>query len=339
LAEEDIRGRMLADVVPEMADLLNKAAKRPHRLREQTIGLPQQDGTLRRLLVRIAVEVDRRKIIGFVVTFDDITELASAQRKAAWADVARRIAHEIKNPLTPIQLSAERLKRKYLEQITTDRETFETCTDIIVRQVGDIGRMVDEFTAFARLPAPSIAPENLGDMIQQALFLQRGAHPDVEFIFEPSFNPVIVPCDRDQIGRALTNLFQNAVDAIERRAPDGTEPLIPGRVTVTLIDDGTIRAIAVEDNGPGFPRTGRHQLTEPYVTTRAEGTGLGLAIVTKIMEDHGGNIRLEDSPAGGARVCLVFPLSEDHANTNANIDTRDKTDSGMKRKKMRAHGT
>lgn len=345
-AEKDLCGRKLRDAVPEMADLLVKAKRRPYRLREQIIDLTQNDGTSRRLLVRIAVEVDRLKIIGFVVTFDDITELASAQRKAAWADVARRIAHEIKNPLTPIQLSAERLKRKYINQITSDRETFEICTDIIIRQVGDIGRMVDEFTAFARMPTPTIAPENLGDLIQQALFLPSGANPDVEFVFEAPSHTVIVPCDRDQIGRALTNLLQNAVDAIERRAPGGTDPLAPGRtnpltpgrVTVSLIDDGTQLAVTVEDNGPGFPRAERHQLTEPYVTTRAEGTGLGLAIVKKIMEDHGGNLRLEDSPAGGARVCLVFPMLEDRPDTVTDLDTIRNIDSNIKRKKMRAHG-
>lgn len=343
MADEDLRGRKLADVVPEMADLLDEAKRRPQRLSEQTIGLAQSDGTLRRLLVRIAVEVDRRKIIGFVVTFDDITELLSAQRKAAWADVARRIAHEIKNPLTPIQLSAERLKSKYLDQITSDRETFETCTDIIVRQVGDIGRMVDEFSAFARLPAPVIAPEDLGEMIEQAMFLPGGAHPEVEFAFEAPAKRVVLPCDREQIGRALTNLIQNAIDAIERRTPSGTEPLAPGRVTVNLIDDGTLQAIVVEDNGPGLPRAERHRLTEPYVTTRPEGTGLGLAIVKKIMEDHGGTLRLEDSPTGGARVCLVFPLPEDRSDTVANLETAANKDaaantgSGMKRK-MRAHG-
>lgn len=338
MAETDVQGRMLGTVVPEMSGLLEEARQRPHRLSEQTIGLAQNDGTLRRLLVRIAVELDRRRIIGFVVTFDDITELASAQRKAAWADVARRIAHEIKNPLTPIQLSAERLKRKYLSQITSDRETFETCTDIIVRQVGDIGRMVDEFSAFARLPAPVIAPEDLAEMIRQAMFLPGGAHPELEFAFEAPPHPVIVSCDREQIGRALTNLFQNAIDAIGRRAPNETEPLAPGRVQVSLIDEAGVRAVVVDDNGPGFPRAERHRLTEPYVTTRLEGTGLGLAIVKKIMEDHGGNLRLEDSPAGGARVCLVFPLPEDRPATLSDPDTDSGADSGMKRKTMRAHG-
>ena len=331
LSQEQVRGRRLAEVVPEMADLIEEAGLRPQRLIERTISLAQDDGGVRHLLVRIVAEVDRSKVIGFVVTFDDMTDLHSAQRKAAWADVARRIAHEIKNPLTPIQLSAERLKRKYLSQITSDRETFETCTDIIVRQVGDIGRMVDEFSAFARLPAPSIAPEDLNEMIEQALFLQRGAHPAVEFVFEPASHPVIAPCDREQIGRALTNLFQNAVDAIERRMPNGAEPLPAGQVTVSLIDNDLVRAIAVEDNGPGLPRAERHRLTEPYVTTRPEGTGLGLAIVRKIMEDHGGTLRLEDSPSGGARICLIFPLPEERSDR---ITARD---SGMKRK-VRAHG-
>jgi two-component system nitrogen regulation sensor histidine kinase NtrY len=331
LSEDQLRGRKLADVVPEMSQLIADAGRRPQKLIEQTIGLAQSDGTLRHLLVRIAAEVDKRRIIGFVATFDDITELLSAQRKAAWADVARRIAHEIKNPLTPIQLSAERLKRKYLDEIASDRETFITCTDIIIRQVGDIGRMVDEFSAFARMPAPTMAPENLGEMIEQALFLQREAHPAVEFVFEAPPLKVIAPCDREQIGRALTNLLQNAMDAIERRAADGTASLPPGRVTVSLIDDGAVRAIAVEDNGPGLPRAERHLLTEPYVTTREEGTGLGLAIVKKIMEDHGGVLRLEDSPVGGARVCLIFPLPDNRTGRIA------KTGSGMIRE-LRKHG-
>jgi two-component system nitrogen regulation sensor histidine kinase NtrY len=329
-----LQGRKLAEMVPAMAELLNEAQRRPQRLSERTIGLVQRDGTLRKLLVRIATEADGARIIGFVVTFDDITELLSAQRKAAWADVARRIAHEIKNPLTPIQLSAERLRRKYLGQITTDRDTFETCTDIIVRQVADIGRMVDEFTAFARLPAPVIALEDLGDLIEQALFLQRGAHPGTVFHFEPPDHQVIAPCDREQIGRALTNLFQNAVDAIGRRARPHDRALPPGQVTVFLVDNGTVRAIAVEDNGPGLPRAERHRLVEPYVTTRAEGTGLGLAIVKKIMEDHGGDLRLEDSPAGGARVCLVFPLSEGASDATPTADT----DEPNVQQIVRAHG-
>ena len=326
LEPEAMRGRKLAEVAPQMADLLEEARRRPQRLSERTILLDSGEGAARTLLVRIAAELDDGTIIGFVVTFDDITELLSAQRMAAWADVARRIAHEIKNPLTPIQLAAERLKRKYLSQIHSDAETFEICTDIIVRHVGDIGRMVDEFSAFARMPAPVMSEEDLAVLIEQALFLQRGAHAEIEFEFERPAGPVIASCDGEQIGRALTNLLQNAVDAVADRAVKGAKALDPGRITVRLIDDGTLRAIEIEDNGRGLPTTDRHRLTEPYVTTRDQGTGLGLAIVKKIMEDHGGDLSLDDSPAGGARIRLVFPSPEESAETAppANANARQK---------------
>ena len=310
---EQLRGRKLADAVPEMAELLDQARRRPRRLSERTITLGAGDGTARHLLVRVAAELDEKRVIGFVVTFDDITELLSAQRKAAWADVARRIAHEIKNPLTPIRLSAERLKRKYLGQIENDPETFQTCTDIIVRHVDDIGRMVDEFTAFARMPAPVMADEDLGQLIEQAMFLQRGAHSEIDFGLERPDHPVVAACDSEQIGRALTNLLQNAVDAIEARRPLETESLPPGQLSVRLIDSGALRAIEVEDNGRGLPKADRYRLTEPYVTTRDQGTGLGLAIVKKIMEDHGGGLSLEDSPSGGARIRMIFPLPDEPA--------------------------
>ena len=285
---------------------------------------PFLKGNTRTLLVRIAAELDERTIIGFVVTFDDITELLSAQRTAAWADVARRIAHEIKNPLTPIQLAAERLKRKYLSQIKNDTETFETCTDIIVRHVGDIGRMVDEFSAFARMPAPVMSEEDLAALIDQTLFLQRGAHAEIKFDFERPAGPVIASCDSEQIGRALTNLLQNAVDAVAGRVTKDAKPLDPGRITVRLIDDGGLRAIEVEDNGRGLPKTNRHRLTEPYVTTRDQGTGLGLAIVKKIMEDHGGDLSLDDSPSGSARIRLIFPSLEESADIAPPIDAQPK---------------
>ena len=331
LEPEAMRGRKLAEVAPQMADLLEEARRRPQRLSERTILLDSGMGAARTLLVRIAAELDDRTIIGFVVTFDDITELLSAQRKAAWADVARRIAHEIKNPLTPIQLAAERLKRKYLSQIQSDAETFETCTDIIVRHVGDIGRMVDEFSAFARMPAPVMSEENLAALIEQALFLQRGAHAEIEFDFEQPADPVIASCDSEQIGRALTNLLQNAVDAVAGRAAKGAKALEPGRITVRLIDDGALRAIEIEDTGRGLPKTNRHRLTEPYVTARDQGTGLGLAIVKKIMEDHGGDLSLDDSPAGGARIRLIFASPEESAETAPQADA-------IAQQKAKAHG-
>jgi two-component system nitrogen regulation sensor histidine kinase NtrY len=246
-----------------------------------------------------------------VVTFDDITELLAAQRKAAWSDVARRIAHEIKNPLTPIQLSAERIKKKYLSQITNDPDTFRVCADTIVRHVGDIGRMVDEFSAFARMPAPEIARQDLKSLVEQAVFLQKTAHPDVRFRCHLPEGPLFAACDSQQVARALTNLLLNAVESIEGRIEEGKDTSA-GEVTVSLLDRDKGRTIVVEDNGRGLPVKERHRLVEPYMTTRERGTGLGLAIVHKIMEDHGGELKLEDRPdAPGARVSLIFGISEE----------------------------
>ncbi|HUA56286.1 MAG TPA: PAS domain-containing sensor histidine kinase [Candidatus Sulfotelmatobacter sp.] len=298
-------GEPLADVVPEMAELVETALRRPERLIEAQIKLAR-DRRTRTLLTRVAVEQVGGELRGFVVTFDDITELLSAQRKAAWADVARRIAHEIKNPLTPIQLSAERLKRKYLKEITSDPETFAICTDTIVRQVGDIGRMVDEFSAFARMPAPVMKTEDLVALCREVAFLHRQPHRDIAVTLDCPDQPLYLRCDGRLIRQALINLAQNAVDAIEgREKPDGA-PLPRGEVTIRLRETERTTIIEVDDNGRGLPADGRDRLTEPYVTTRTKGTGLGLAIVKKIMEDHGGELRLEDAPGGGARVSLVF---------------------------------
>jgi two-component system nitrogen regulation sensor histidine kinase NtrY len=263
------------------------------------------------LLVRISAEEGQQGEREFVVTFDDITELLSAQRKAAWADVARRIAHEMKNPLTPIQLSAERLKRKYLKEIKTDPDTFEICTDTIIRQVGDIGRMVDEFSSFARMPQPTMKIENLQEITRQAVFLQRAAHADIVFDLAIPPDPVEIGCDSRQISQALINLLQNAIDSVHARQvaeTGGDSASAPGRIQVSLEQAGGRTVLAVEDNGKGLPKDGRETLTEPYVTTRAKGTGLGLAIVKKIMEDHGGELILRDGTDGGARVGLVFPV-------------------------------
>jgi two-component system, NtrC family, nitrogen regulation sensor histidine kinase NtrY len=263
----------------------------------------------RTLLVRIAAEHNGRDMSGFVVTFDDITELLSAQRKAAWADIARRIAHEIKNPLTPIQLAAERLRRRYLKEIQNDAETFTICTDTIIRHVGDIGRMIDEFSSFARMPAPVLTPENLTGIVQEAVFLQRTAHPEITFEAAYSPQPLMVRCDARLVGQALMNIVKNAIESIQARSSeDGSSP--PGRIRVSVADGENQASVVVEDNGKGLPRHGRERLTEPYVTTRTKGTGLGLAIVKKIMEDHGGELVLEDGERDGARVSLLFAASE-----------------------------
>lgn len=309
-------GAALEEVVPEMSALLEAARRRPGRMAEGEISL-QRQGQPRTLLVRIVTELSTAGSSGFVVTFDDVSELLSAQRKAAWADIARRIAHEIKNPLTPIQLSAERLKRKYLKEIKSDPETFAVCTDTIVRQVGDIGRMVDEFSSFARLPAPVMRPENLTSLCRQAGFLQQSAHPGLRYRFDLPQEALIVSCDARQISQAVTNLLLNAAESIELRQPPADGTLPRGEIVLRLAPGDAQVEIAVEDNGRGLPAEGRERLTEPYVTTRAKGTGLGLAIVKKIMEDHGGDLILDDRPGGGAIVRLMLNAA------GAELDARD----------------
>ncbi len=293
-------GQSLDEVVPEFAALMAQAHEAPDRAHtaELQLGPPARRRTL---LVRIGADRSAPRgegtgaAYGFVATFDDITELQSAQRKAAWADVARRIAHEIKNPLTPIQLAAERLKRKFAKEITSDPETFTQCADTIVRHVGDIGRMVDEFSAFARMPQPVIRPEDVARIVRETMVLPRTAHPDIVYVTDLPESGPMVPCDRRLIGQALTNLLQNAADAIRMR-PE-SERSDPGRIEVGLSVGGAEVAVTVADNGIGLPQEDRARLTEPYVTHKPKGTGLGLAIVKKIMEDHGGRLLLEDRPA------------------------------------------
>ena len=292
---EQAIGQDLAEIASDMAGLLGEAERRPDRLAQSQVQLVRGNST-RTLLVRIAAEHNGGDISGFVVTFDDITELLSAQRKAAWADIARRIAHEIKNPLTPIQLAAERLRRRYLKEIKSDAETFTVCTDTIIRHVGDIGRMIDEFSSFARMPAPVLKPENLVELVHQAVFLQRTAHPEIAFETDFPAHLITVRCDARLVGQALINIVKNAIESIEARiAEEGDGE--PGRIRVSVAEQSGQAAVVVEDNGKGLPQQGRERLTEPYVTTRAKGTGLGLAIVKKIMEDHQGELVLEDARA------------------------------------------
>jgi two-component system nitrogen regulation sensor histidine kinase NtrY len=293
-------GNDLGAVVPEFSNLVAEAKSAPERARtaEIQIGPPAHRRTL---LVRIGADLTGGRTDGFVVTFDDITELQSAQRKAAWTDVARRIAHEIKNPLTPIQLSAERLKRKFAREITSDPEAFAQCADTIVRSVGDIGRMVDEFSNFARMPLPVIRPEDISRVVREALVAQKIARPQIAWTTDiPDAGP-IAPCDRRLLGQALTNLLQNAADAVSMRPG-------AGRIRLAVEQVGALIRISVTDDGVGLPSEDRGKLTEPYVTHKPKGTGLGLAIVKKIMEDHGGDVLLEDrSPGPGTVASLVLP--------------------------------
>ena len=301
---EALAGQSLVNALPEMAALLMAAKSRPSRLAEGDITI-MRGGRRRTLHLRISAEGSGDNLEGFVVTFDDITELVSAQRTSAWADIARRIAHEIKNPLTPIQLSAERLKRKYQDEISSDPQIFSQCIDTIIRQVADIGRMIDEFSDFARMPAPSFRVENLLDLVQQALFMQQVAHPQIKFSSQLPEGTVELMCDRHQTAQVLTNLLQNAADAINEGRLDTEEAPI-GEIEVSVTDDGTKVTVEISDDGPGLPNDQRDRLIEPYVTTRTKGTGLGLAIVKKVMEDHAGELFLENRPEGGACARLIF---------------------------------
>ncbi|MBA3527032.1 MAG: HAMP domain-containing protein [Sphingomonas sp.] len=242
---------------------------------------------------------------GAVLTFDDITDQLHDQRSAAWSDIARRIAHEIKNPLTPIQLAAERLQRRFGSEVKSDSETFERLTGTIVRQVGDLRRMVDEFSNFARMPKPSFVDENVHEIARQALFLHEVAHPGITFLLDPPAGDFPMVCDRRQLGQALTNVVKNAVEAIESRRARGEHHLGGDRVELRLSRHDTQLIIDIIDTGIGLPED-RERLTEPYMTTRVRGTGLGLAIVKKIVEEHCGEIAFLDQPGGGTRVRIAF---------------------------------
>ena len=305
-------GADISEVVPELSAMIGDAHTRPNRLVEAQISM-QRVRRDRTLLVRLAADVVDRKVSGFVITFDDITELVAAQRKAAWSDVARRIAHEIKNPLTPIQLAAERLRRKYMNEITSDPETFSNCTDTIIRQVGDIGRMVDEFSAFARMPRPEMERENIGKICREALVLPRSAHPEIKFVSDIPGDPVMITGDSRQLSQVLTNLIHNAIDAIDGRVADSQAELAAGEIQFSLSLTEEDAEIVITDNGKGLPVEKRDRLTEPYMTTRTKGTGLGLAIVKTILEDHGAVLELKDRPDGksGASIRVTIPLLQE----------------------------
>jgi two-component system nitrogen regulation sensor histidine kinase NtrY len=284
-------GRPVGEVVPELEEFIRQAQMGSPRAIHGQIKI-NRGGQEHILSLRVTSEQASDPEHGYVVTLDDITELVSAQRTSAWADVARRIAHEIKNPLTPIQLSAERLRRKYGRVITDDRDVFEQCTDTIVRQVDDIKRMVDEFSRFARTPKPEFATDDVADAVRQVVFLMRVGHSDIDFNIELAEDPMTARFDRRLISQALTNIVKNAAEAIGAVPAD---QIGKGRIVVSAARDGGDIVIDVIDNGLGLPKENRNRLLEPYVTTREKGTGLGLAIVGRILEEHGGGIELRDA--------------------------------------------
>ena len=289
--EAEALHRPLGEIAPELVELVTTARSGVQRLVQGQVTI-NRAGRERNVSVRVTSEQSGDPDEGYVVTLDDITELVSAQRTSAWADVARRIAHEIKNPLTPIQLSAERLRRKYGPLIKEDAAIFHQCTDTIVRQVDDIKRMVDEFSQFARMPKPVMGTEDVADMVRQAVFLQRVGNSEIDIDVEIPEDPMPARCDRRLISQALTNIIKNATEAIAAVPPD---KLGRGHIRVSAVRDGADIVIDVVDNGIGLPRENRSRLLEPYVTTREKGTGLGLAIVGRILEEHGGKIELSDA--------------------------------------------
>ena len=289
--EAEALGKPLSEMVPELSELFTTARESPQRLVQGQVTI-NRAGRERNLSVRVTSEQSGSQERGYVVTLDDITELVTAQRTSAWADVARRIAHEIKNPLTPIQLSAERLRRKYAAMIKEDGGIFQQCTDTIVRQVDDIKRMVDEFSRFARMPKPVMAQEDVADAVRQVVFLQRVGNADIDIDVEIAEDPMLARFDRRLISQALTNIIKNATEAI---AAVPSAELGRGRIRVCAGREGEDVVIDVIDNGIGLPKENRRRLLEPYVTTREKGTGLGLAIVGRILEEHGGRIELADA--------------------------------------------
>ena len=308
LTQGDLVGKPASDVLKEFISVYELALSRPSGFAEGQVDI-ERKGDSRSLFARVTTESSEDQNHGHVLTFDDITDLVAAQRNSAWADIARRIAHEIKNPLTPIQLSAERLKRKYGNQIQTDRHVFDQCTDTIIRQVGDIGRMVDEFSSFARMPKAVPEPQELAAIVREATVLQRVSSSDIDIDVEVAEAEFVFPFDRRLITQAITNLVKNAREAIEARLQQTPEPR--GQIQVEAGIKNEHPYIRVTDNGVGLPKENRHRLAEPYMTTREKGTGLGLAIVKRIMEEHGGRLILDDAPEAtegvrGARVTLLF---------------------------------
>ena len=315
-------GRPLSETAPLLAKIAAAATVAPGRFAEDKLALTREGSDVE-YLVRASLDPEPGR--GVVLTFDDMTDMAAAQRLAAWSDVARRVAHEIKNPLTPIQLSAERLRRKFGKQIDSDRPVFDQCVDTIVRQVGDIRRMVDEFSKFARMPEPEKHAVNLVEILRESAALQSAAAPQVSFPVSAEPERIMILVDRGMIGQVCTNLMKNAGEAIEARLeaePEGQPGIIRTRAHI----EGDHVTIEISDNGVGLPKQDRRRLTEPYVTTRRKGTGLGLAIVKRIVEQHGGALTLLDAapfapgahPGALARVQLPLAKLEKPPDSESN---------------------
>ena len=304
LTRAETIGRKLVDIVPELEHLLENADKPGRRNKEQNVEI-DRNGVKRNLLVRVTTETVARRIVGYVVTFEDESDLLDAQRKAAWSDVARRIAHEIKNPLTPIQLAAERLGAKYTPEDERGRQAFSTYIDTIIRQVDDIGRLVNEFSSFARMPAPQMAPHDLVKMVRGQIKLFEAAEKDIKFTLEnKGKSRLSLTCDDGMIRQVITNLVQNAVDALHEGR------VKKGQIHVEISGGADNITLTVRDNGPGLPLDDHRDLTAPYITNREKGTGLGLAIVRKIVEDHYGSLILANGSKGkfpGAEITITFP--------------------------------
>ena len=315
--QEALEGVLLADVSPELDEFMLGEQ------READVLLTSGSGQRTLAVKRV------RYHQGAVITFDDITDQLSDQRRAAWSDIARRIAHEIKNPLTPIQLAAERLQRRFGKEISSDAETFERLTGTIVRQVGDLRRMVDEFSNFARMPKPIFRLENVHDIARQSLFLHEVAHPGIGFTLTPPQGEFRMVCDRRQLGQALSNVVKNAVEAIEARKSRGEHNLAGDKVDLKIREDDGHLIIDVTDTGVGLPED-RERLTEPYMTTRVRGTGLGLAIVKKIVEEHLGEIAFLDRPGGGTHVRIAFDAARlAHLESDEAVAASANSDSGV----------
>jgi len=307
-------GQGLSAVLPHVGQVFELARESGRPVYREQVTF-YRGGAERTFNVQVTLEEEEQQSEerSYVVTVDDITDLVQAQRSSAWADVARRIAHEIKNPLTPIQLSAERIRRRYGKVITEDREVFDQCTDTIIRQVGDIGRMVDEFSAFARMPKPEMKSLDLRAPLQEASFLVEVSRPDIRFERDFSDRPLRGTFDSRLLAQAFGNVVKNATEAIDAAGRHASET---GVVRVQARQEGDWLHVDVMDNGKGLPRDNRQRLLEPYMTTREKGTGLGLAIVKKIVEDHGGRIELNDAPPDffegrGAMVSFIFPAAAD----------------------------